>query len=250
MRHPFLCLLFASVLMVGGLSPVHAATIPDGSFDPLMLSPSLSASSAFQLLTKKVERVSSGVLAAIPVIQSPQISPSWIKRYAGRVLRSSKDAQLWYVVPGQNKRVFFDGSDASYRYFLSVIQGTIPSGKWILVKLAEQRLDQRIGTRTVAEFPISSGKPGKPTPTGEFKTLDKIPRAWSHMAGLWMPWWMEFDARGYGIHELPEWPNGYKEGAAHLGRPVSHGCVRLGVGPAKDMYDWTPVGTSVMIVAS
>jgi lipoprotein-anchoring transpeptidase ErfK/SrfK len=63
-----------------------------------------------------------------------------------------------------------------------------------------------------------------------------------------MPFWMAVAADGkFGIHELPEWPGGYKEGANHLGIPVSHGCIRLGVGPAKQVYDWTEVGTPVVI---
>ena len=50
-----------------------------------------------------------------------------------------------------------------------------------------------------------------------------------------------------GIHELPEWPNGYKEGEAHLGTKASHGCVRLGVGPAEYLYNIAPLGTKVII---
>jgi lipoprotein-anchoring transpeptidase ErfK/SrfK len=61
-----------------------------------------------------------------------------------------------------------------------------------------------------------------------------------------MPWWMAFKY-GYGLHELPEWPSGKKEGENHLGIRVSHGCIRLGVGPAKWIYDWTPVGTRVEV---
>lgn len=33
----------------------------------------------------------------------------------------------------------------------------------------------------------------------------------------------------------------------YLGKPASHGCVRLGVGPAKLLYDWTEIGTKVII---
>jgi lipoprotein-anchoring transpeptidase ErfK/SrfK len=51
----------------------------------------------------------------------------------------------------------------------------------------------------------------------------------------------------YGLHELPEWPNGYKEGASHLGIPVSHGCVRLGVGAAVRVFNWVEIGTPVVI---
>ena len=89
---------------------------------------------------------------------------------------------------------------------------------------------------------------GMETPRGQTKIYNKYPRAFSRSYGLFMPYWMAIAADGSrGIHELPEWPNGYKEGANHLGIPVSHGCVRLGVGPAKFVYDWVQIGTPVVI---
>ncbi len=125
---------------------------------------------------------------------------------------------------------------------------TVPLPKSIKVHLSTQTLDQMLGGVTLASYKVSTGRKGYPTPTGDFKVLNKNPRAWSNHAKLWMPWWMEFSTKGLGIHELPEWPDGRKEGEDHLGTPASGGCVRLGVGPAKKMYDWTPVATPVKIV--
>ncbi len=86
------------------------------------------------------------------------------------------------------------------------------------------------------------------TPRGEFKVSNKHPRPWSKQYGLYMPYWMAIMSSGkYGIHELPEWPSGYKEGENHLGTPVSHGCVRLGVGAAKRVYEWAEIGTPIII---
>lgn len=125
--------------------------------------------------------------------------------------------------------------------------GDIRLQKTIRIDLSDQRMEKRVAGVVLASFPISGGLPKTPTPVGTFKVLNKHPRAWSRSFGLWMPYWMAFTNRGHGIHELPEWPGGYKEGKNHLGRPASHGCVRLGVGPAKEMYDWAPVGTPVII---
>ena len=63
---------------------------------------------------------------------------------------------------------------------------------------------------------------------------------------MWLPWWQEFKSGGYGLHELPETAT-WKEVPDHLGTPVSHGCVRLGVGPAEAVYNWTEIGTIVYI---
>jgi len=95
---------------------------------------------------------------------------------------------------------------------------------------------------------VSTGKRGMETKTGQFKVSNKVPRAWSKKYHLFMPYWMAMVSSGeFGIHELPEWPGGFKEGQNHLGTPVSHGCIRLGVGPAKIVYDWADLGTPVVI---
>jgi len=122
-----------------------------------------------------------------------------------------------------------------------------PLQKSIVVHLKTQKLDQVLGGVIMTTYTVSSGKASTPTPVGTFAIMNKAPRAWSHMAGLWMPWWMQFTKQGAGLHELPEWPGGAKEGAAHLGTPVSHGCVRLGIGPAEALYDWAPIGTPVIV---
>ena len=119
--------------------------------------------------------------------------------------------------------------------------------KRIAITLATQTLSYYQGPKLLGSYKVSSGKAGTPTPVGTFAIQDKKRMAWSARAKLYMPWWMPFIGSTYGIHELPQWPNGVKEGAAHLGMPVSGGCVRLGVGPAKTLYDWAEVGTEVDI---
>jgi lipoprotein-anchoring transpeptidase ErfK/SrfK len=124
----------------------------------------------------------------------------------------------------------------------------ITSGKYIDVSLATQVMVTFQDGKLLDAYLISSGKPGMPTPPGTYKIENKAPRAWSKEFGLFMPNWMALVPDGkFGIHELPEWPGGYKEGANHLGTPVSHGCVRLGVGPAKTVYDWAEIGTPVIV---
>ncbi len=110
----------------------------------------------------------------------------------------------------------------------------------------EQKLYYFLDDVRMGEFKISSGKANMPTPKGNFKIDGKALRAWSKY-GLWMPYWMSLKNGYFGIHELPEWPNRTKEGANHLGIPVSHGCIRLGVGPAEFLYKWAPIGTSVKV---
>lgn len=124
----------------------------------------------------------------------------------------------------------------------------IKSGKYIDVNLATQIMTLFNNGKVVDAFLISSGKPGMNTPKGTHQVYNKHPRPWSKQYGLYMPFWMAITGDGkYGIHELPEWPGGYKEGQNHLGIPVSHGCMRLGVGPAEIVYNWADIGTPVIV---
>jgi lipoprotein-anchoring transpeptidase ErfK/SrfK len=124
----------------------------------------------------------------------------------------------------------------------------LTSGKYIDVNLKQQVMVLFENAAVIDAYVVSSGKRGMETPTGNFQIHNKAPRPWSKQYSLFMPNWMAIvDSGKYGIHELPEWPGGYKEGANHLGTPVSHGCVRLGVGAAKRVYDWAEIGTPVVI---
>ncbi|MBP9728224.1 MAG: L,D-transpeptidase [Candidatus Moranbacteria bacterium] len=134
---------------------------------------------------------------------------------------------------------------------LTALSHTAPyrtEGKYIDVDIAHQTMVLFEHGRAVDSYLVSSGKRGMDTPQGEFAVVNKALRPWSKAYGLYMPYWMAFTADGkFGIHELPEWPGGYKEGADHLGHPVSHGCIRLGVGNAKRVYEWADTGTVIFI---
>lgn len=144
------------------------------------------------------------------------------------LIQTTKDPQIVKVFPDEG-----------------IIPGRFP-GKYIDIDVAHQLLTIFEGMNQLGQYIISSGKASTPTPTGTRYIQDKNPMAWSAPYGLYMPWWNGMGG-GYGIHELPEWPGGFKEGEAHLGIPVSHGCVRLGVGPAQTVYNWADIGTPVYI---
>lgn len=139
-----------------------------------------------------------------------------------------------------------DGLEVEYG-FDPAAPGGAKLRKWIEVVIPDQELTYHLGPKAIGTFAVSTGRPGAPTPTGTFRINDKIDRAWSRSAKLWMPYWMPFIGGLYGLHELPEWPGGIKEGEDHLGQPVSGGCIRLGIGAAKTLYDWVDVGTEIVI---
>jgi len=140
---------------------------------------------------------------------------------------------------------YLDGEEVDNGYN-PLVGNRAKLGKRIEVNTGAQELSYFLGGVRMGTFPVSTGKPSMPTPRGYFEIDHKSPRAWSHW-GLWMPYWLSLKNGYFGIHELPEWPDGSKEGTDHLGKPVSHGCIRLGVGPAEFLYNWADIGTPVFI---
>jgi ankyrin repeat protein len=84
--------------------------------------------------------------------------------------------------------------------------------------------------------PISTGRPGFPTPTGQFVVTDKDRMHRSTLYPAYMPYFLRMSCRDFGLHagDLP-------------GYPASHGCVRLPWGSAEQLYREVDVGTLVTI---
>jgi lipoprotein-anchoring transpeptidase ErfK/SrfK len=120
-------------------------------------------------------------------------------------------------------------------------------GKYLEVDLSSQTMTLYKDGINKGNYLVSTGSSYYPTPTGEYKINSKTLKAYSAKYDLYMPYWMAFIGSSYGIHELPETSSGIKEGESSLGVPVSHGCIRLGVGAAARVYQFAPVGTKVYI---
>jgi len=147
--------------------------------------------------------------------------------------------------PDSDSDGFKDGAEVDWGYN-PLASSTVKLPQRIEVDLKNQRLTYFVNNIKWREFKVSTGKKSMPTPKGTFKIKNKIVKAWSKEYKLWMPYWMGV-VGGVGIHELPIWPNGYREGENHLGTPVSHGCIRLGIGAAPYIFDRVAVGTEVKI---
>ena len=109
----------------------------------------------------------------------------------------------------------------------------------IVVSLSDQLAFLYRGSTLVAVSTISSGKPGKDTPTGVFPSLEKQRFHKSlKYENAPMPFMQRIDKYGIALH------------AGHLpGTPASHGCVRLPGEFAAKLFRVTEVGTPVYIGA-
>lgn len=122
-----------------------------------------------------------------------------------------------------------------------------PAGDLIEVSIARQQVTAWRDGIVHHRFTISTGRPGYETPTGHYRILQKEENRWSRKWKVWMPYAMRW-YQGYFFHELPYRSDpDHRIGATKLGRPDSHGCVRVGVGDAELLFRWTKVGTPVWV---
>jgi tetratricopeptide (TPR) repeat protein len=122
--------------------------------------------------------------------------------------------------------------------------------KRIEINISTQRFYAWEGDRLVYQFPTSTGLPDRATKAGHFKVLSKIPRAYSSIWRLHMPYWLGIYYVGRvenGIHALPIRPDGSVMWAGLLGQRASYGCVILSTAAARLIYEWAEIGTPVHI---
>lgn len=109
----------------------------------------------------------------------------------------------------------------------------------LLVSLGDQRLYVYRDGLLIGAAAISSGKPGKATPPGEFAILQK--RRW-HRSNLYsnapMPFMQRLTWDGIALHA-----------GENPGHPASHGCIRLPERFARELFAMTGVGEAVSVVA-
>ena len=111
-----------------------------------------------------------------------------------------------------------------------------PGGHRVEVLLDRQltlAIDDNVVVRVIH---MSSGKPGFATPTGSYAVFRKEARSWSVPYKVWLPWATYF-VGGVAFHEYPDVPV----------VPASHGCVRTPRYDARWLYEFTPIGTPVVV---
>jgi hypothetical protein len=104
---------------------------------------------------------------------------------------------------------------AALLYSLACAQAAVV----ITVDKTSQRLSVAVDGAPQYEWPVSTARRGYRTPNGTYKP-QRLERKWFSREYDWspMPYSIFFDG-GYAIHGSYE--------ISHLGRPASHGCIRL-----------------------
>jgi lipoprotein-anchoring transpeptidase ErfK/SrfK len=109
-----------------------------------------------------------------------------------------------------------------------VLPGAANAGVVAHVSLSSQRMQVWVDGQPVYNWPVSTARPGYHTPTGTFRpTALARYHASTIYSGSPMPYSIFFRG-GYAIHGSYE--------TRYLGRPASHGCVRLHPANAALLY--------------
>ncbi len=110
----------------------------------------------------------------------------------------------------------------------------------ITVDLEQKELTLREGEQILKVYPVAVGKPSTPTPTGNWRIIQKTLNPGGPFGTRWMrlsvPW------GGYGIHGTDQ--------PASIGTAASHGCIRMLNEDVIELYDIVPLGTEVKIIGS
>lgn len=118
---------------------------------------------------------------------------------------------------------------------------TVAIARRIEVDISDQRAYLIENGNVVNTYKVSTGRPGTPTPTGNFKVFahtriqDMVGQDYVTKDVPWITWF----TTNVGFHGT-YWHNSF-------GQQMSHGCVNLPVDLAKYVYDWSPVGLEVQV---
>ena len=136
----------------------------------------------------------------------------------------------------------------------------VGSGKDIVVSLSLQEMVAYQDGCAVKATPVTTGRPALPTPAGSYHVFlrttpwlmhsDWPPGSPYWYPDTWVKWVLEFREGGYFLHDAYWEPTGdYGPGGEYNESAASHGCIHIPTPFMQWLYDWTPVGTPVQVVA-
>ncbi len=123
------------------------------------------------------------------------------------------------------------------------------------IRLSKRQVTLYQGDEKVKTYPIAVGRPGWETPTGSFRVRQKVRNPiWVHpftgekvpgkdpenpLGGYWLGFWTD-GKNSIGFHGTPT--------PLSVGKAASHGCVRMYVKDAAELFEKVNIGTVVKVV--
>ena len=139
--------------------------------------------------------------------------------------------------------IFSQNISQTQKYWHEIANGL---EKLVFISIENQLLNVLVFSDTFyvsLETKVSTGKHKDSTPRGEFEILKKrISRPSKKYGGVMTLWNCLTPDEALGIHSLKD-----KSYERSLGKPASHGCIRVGTSASKVLYTLVPIGTEVLI---
>jgi lipoprotein-anchoring transpeptidase ErfK/SrfK len=119
----------------------------------------------------------------------------------------------------------------------------------IVVNIPDRKLALIEDGRVVKVYPIAVGAPSDPSPTGQFKIINRLTDPAYYAPGVEIPpgknnplgtRWMGLSRKRFGIHGTNE--------PQSIGRDASHGCIRMRNRDAEELFELVRVGDTVEVM--
>jgi L,D-transpeptidase ErfK/SrfK len=122
--------------------------------------------------------------------------------------------------------------------------------RFVLVSVADRKLVVVEDESVIATFPVAVGAAASPSPTGEFRVINRVSNPTYYRPGTVIPSgkdnplgtrWIGLSLKGYGIHGT--------NAPRSIGGAASHGCIRLRNRDVERLFTMLRVGDRVEIHA-
>jgi lipoprotein-anchoring transpeptidase ErfK/SrfK len=125
-------------------------------------------------------------------------------------------------------------------------------GRRVVFDMSAQRVWLVGGSGAVRRtYPVSGSVEDNLEP-GTYEVYSRSTRAWGINDSGTMKYMVRFahgDTAAIGFHDIPVKDGEHVQSTADLGTPQSHGCIRQWRPDAKALWDFAPLGTTVVVVA-
>jgi lipoprotein-anchoring transpeptidase ErfK/SrfK len=149
---------------------------------------------------------------------------------------TEQQASVSQNLRGAKQRKVQAPQQESAKIYQDVLETATEQNIRVVVSISKQRVYLMVGDDVALDSPISSGRRGRSTPTGNFTVSEKDKNHISSIYHCPMKYFLRLSGMSFGLHvgQLP-------------GYPASHGCVRLPEEVAKLLFEKATIGTSVTI---
>jgi len=132
----------------------------------------------------------------------------------------------------------------------ALAQETLPAARRIVISIPDRKLALLEHARVVKIYPVAVGAAATPSPAGSFIVAVRISHpAWYRPGKIVRPGpknplgprWIGLSRSGYGIHGTSN--------PRSIGRPASHGCIRLRNADIEELFSLVEIGDPVDLYA-